>query len=58
MALAKTLRDAGNADVTIHIYPEADHAFFNDTRPEVYDAEALGSCLAAHRRVPRAPRLN
>jgi carboxymethylenebutenolidase len=24
----------------MHIYPEADHAFFNDTRPEVFDAEA------------------
>jgi len=23
-----------------HIYPGTDHAFFNDTRPEVYDAEA------------------
>jgi carboxymethylenebutenolidase len=24
----------------MHIYPEADHAFFNDERPEVYDEEA------------------
>jgi carboxymethylenebutenolidase len=24
----------------MHIYPETDHAFFNDTRPEVYDARA------------------
>jgi carboxymethylenebutenolidase len=24
----------------MHIYPGTDHAFFNDTRPEVYDAEA------------------
>jgi carboxymethylenebutenolidase len=24
----------------MHIYPGADHAFFNDTRPEVYDPEA------------------
>jgi carboxymethylenebutenolidase len=23
-----------------HTYPEAQHAFFNDTRPEVYDATA------------------
>jgi carboxymethylenebutenolidase len=23
-----------------HTYPNADHAFFNDTRPEVYDAKA------------------
>lgn len=24
----------------MHIYPNRDHAFFNDARPEVYDAEA------------------
>jgi carboxymethylenebutenolidase len=24
----------------MHIYPGTDHAFFNDTRPEVYDAAA------------------
>jgi carboxymethylenebutenolidase len=24
----------------IHIYPDADHAFFNDERPQVYDAKA------------------
>jgi len=23
-----------------HIYENSDHAFFNDTRPEVYDAKA------------------
>ena len=46
-ALVRTLRSAGNDDVSIHIYPEADHAFFNDTRPEVYDAEA--SALAWQR---------
>ena len=27
-------------DVEIHIYPNADHAFFNDTRPAVYNEEA------------------
>jgi len=27
-------------EAEIHIYPNTDHAFFNDTRPEVYDAEA------------------
>jgi carboxymethylenebutenolidase len=26
--------------VEMHIYPGTEHAFFNDTRPEVYDAEA------------------
>ena len=46
-ALVRTLRQAGNDDVNIHIYPQADHAFFNDTRPEVYDAEA--SALAWRR---------
>jgi len=39
-ALASTLGEAGNDDVTIHVYEDTDHAFFNDTRPEVYDAEA------------------
>ena len=38
----RTLREAGNTDVAIHIYPDSEHAFFNDTRPEVYDAEASG----------------
>lgn len=26
--------------IEVKIYPDADHAFFNDTRPEVYKAEA------------------
>jgi carboxymethylenebutenolidase len=39
-ALVRTLREAGNSEVAIHIYPEAEHAFFNDARPEVYDPEA------------------
>jgi carboxymethylenebutenolidase len=30
-------------DVTFHVYPDVDHAFFNDTRPEVYDATASGT---------------
>ena len=38
-ALAAQLRGLGK-DVEIHVYPGADHAFFNDTRPEVYDAAA------------------
>ena len=54
-ALVRTLRQAGNSDVDIHIYPEADHAFFNDTRPEVYDAEASRARLAADPRVPALP---
>jgi len=48
-ALVRTLREAGNNDVSIHIYPESHHAFFNDTRPEVYDAEA--SALAWQRTI-------
>jgi carboxymethylenebutenolidase len=26
--------------VSLEVHPDTDHAFFNDTRPEVYDAEA------------------
>ncbi len=33
------LRDAG-VRVTFHHYPGTQHAFFNDTRPEVHDREA------------------
>src|SRR5438093_562325 len=29
-----------------HTYPEADHAFFNDSRPEVYDAAAAADAWA------------
>jgi carboxymethylenebutenolidase len=38
-ALETTLKDLGK-DVTFFIYDAADHAFFNDTRPDVYKAEA------------------
>jgi carboxymethylenebutenolidase len=37
--LKRKLREMGK-DVTLHVYPGADHAFFNDTRPEVHDPEA------------------
>jgi carboxymethylenebutenolidase len=37
--LQKELRAAGK-DVHVAIYPGADHAFFNDTRSEVYNADA------------------
>lgn len=37
--LEATLRGLGKA-ATLHVYPGTDHAFFNDTRPEVYDAAA------------------
>jgi carboxymethylenebutenolidase len=37
--MERELRDAG-VEVTFHQYPGTEHAFFNDSRPEVYDAEA------------------
>jgi carboxymethylenebutenolidase len=39
--LAEQLRGLGKS-VEIIVYPGTDHAFFNDTRPEVYDAAAAG----------------
>ncbi len=41
-ALAEQLRGLGK-EVEIVIYPDTDHAFFNDTRPEVYKAEAAAA---------------
>ena len=41
-ALADQLRALGKS-VEIIIYPGTDHAFFNDTRPEVYDADAAAA---------------
>jgi carboxymethylenebutenolidase len=38
-ALEADLRQRGKS-ATIHVYPGTDHAFFNDDRPEVYDADA------------------
>jgi carboxymethylenebutenolidase len=38
-ALETQLRELGK-DATLHVHPGADHAFFNDARPEVYDAAA------------------
>ena len=38
-AFEAQLRELGK-DATLHIHPGTDHAFFNDTRPEVYDAAA------------------
>jgi carboxymethylenebutenolidase len=38
-ALEQQLKDLGKT-VEFFIYPNTDHAFFNDTRPEVYDEEA------------------
>ena len=37
--LAKKLKEMGK-DVELVIYPNADHAFFNDARPSVHNPEA------------------
>jgi carboxymethylenebutenolidase len=37
--LERHLKDLGK-QIEVKIYKGADHAFFNDTRPEVYNAEA------------------
>jgi carboxymethylenebutenolidase len=36
--------DAAGKEADLHVVPGADHAFFNDTRPEVHDAEASRAC--------------
>lgn len=41
-ALQAQLRDLSKV-ATLHVYAGADHAFFNDTRPEVYDAAAAAT---------------
>jgi carboxymethylenebutenolidase len=38
-ALEEKVREHGRV-IETHTYPDTDHAFFNDTRPEVYDAAA------------------
>jgi carboxymethylenebutenolidase len=37
---AKTAIEEAEGTVEIFDYPGTEHAFFNDERPEVYDAEA------------------
>jgi len=37
--LERQLRQLGR-EVEFHVYPHTEHAFFNDARPEVYNAEA------------------
>lgn len=44
-ALEAQLRELGK-DATLHIHPGAQHAFFNDTRPDVYDAAASEAAWA------------
>jgi len=43
--LEQALRDAG-VEVELFIYPDTDHAFFNDTRPEVFAPEAAAQAWA------------
>jgi carboxymethylenebutenolidase len=40
---------AQKREATVHIYPKTEHAFFNDSRPEVYAPEA--SALAWQRTI-------
>jgi carboxymethylenebutenolidase len=44
-ALGEQLRGLGK-EAEIIVYPGTDHAFFNDTRPEVYNAEAAAALWA------------
>lgn len=37
---------ANGVDATAHIYPGTNHAFFNDSRPQVYDATAASLAWA------------
>ena len=36
--------DSLDKEAELIVHPGVDHAFFNDTRPEVYDAETAGMC--------------
>lgn len=41
--LEETLQGLGK-EASLHVVPDADHAFFNDTRPEVHHPEASKAC--------------
>jgi carboxymethylenebutenolidase len=45
LELERQLKELGK-DVEIHIYPDTDHAFFNDQRPEVYNKAAAEDAWA------------
>jgi carboxymethylenebutenolidase len=45
-ALEEELRERGK-DVEFEIHPGVDHAFFNDTRPEVFDATQAAAAWAS-----------
>jgi carboxymethylenebutenolidase len=38
--------DAASIEADLRVLPDTDHAFFNDTRPEVYADEAAKACFA------------
>lgn len=42
-ALQRKLDDLGK-DAQLDVHPDVDHAFFNDARPEVYDAATAQEC--------------
>ena len=44
-ALQEQLRSLGK-DATLHVHPGTQHAFFNDSRPDVYDAAASATAWA------------
>ncbi len=44
-ALQRSL-DEGDVDAKIHVYEDTKHAFFNETRPEVFDKEASAMAWA------------
>src|SRR5258705_7367699 len=52
--LEQKLKELGKS-VEVHIYPGTDHAFFNDTRPAIYNADAAAD---AWRRTIEFLRLN
>jgi carboxymethylenebutenolidase len=52
--LERKLKELGKS-VEVNIYPGTNHAFFNDTRPEVYNADAAAD---AWRRTIEFLRLN
>jgi carboxymethylenebutenolidase len=41
--LEQKLKDLGK-DAQLHVVAGAEHAFFNDTRPEVHDPDASAAC--------------
>ena len=43
--LERELKSLGK-QATIHVYPDVDHGFFNDTRPEVYNKQRAGEAWA------------